>query len=204
MAAAVRRLIAAGGLDSVTVAKTASEAGISVGLVQHYFRSKDEMLLFTYLQILEAVDHRLSDLIDRAEEAGTRIEHVVLDGLAELMPLDDQRRQEWRVALAFGGRAIDDVRLAEARTAAIAQIRGRLAQAIENGKECGEVEPSADSETEAARIAAYAEGLAAHLYAAPEGMPPAVALEALGSHLSRLFAGPCRLRGRAPGERPAR
>jgi AcrR family transcriptional regulator len=37
VAEAVERLVAAHGLDAVTIAKTAAEAGVSVGLVQHYF-----------------------------------------------------------------------------------------------------------------------------------------------------------------------
>jgi AcrR family transcriptional regulator len=203
VAHAVQRLISAGGLDGVTVAKTAAEADISVGLVQHYFRSKDEMLLFTYGQILDSIEARLAELILRAEDARTRIEHILLDGLAELMPLDDNRRQEWRVALAFAGRAVDDPQLAAARTAALTRIRSRIAEAITNGKECGETPEHLDAMTEAATIAAYAEGLSAHLYADPEGMPAETALAALGTHLSRLFTGTCHLRGLPPGKRPA-
>ncbi|MER5932126.1 TetR/AcrR family transcriptional regulator [Streptomyces sp. NPDC002054] len=202
VAAAVRRLIAAEGLTGVTVARTAAEAGISVGLVQHYFRNKDEMLLFTYGHVLERIEHRVTALIARSESIGTRIEHIVLDALSESMPLDDERRQEWRVALAFTGRAADEPRLSEVKVAALNRTRALLVQALTNAKECGEVAPETDSAREAARIAAYAEGLTAHLYADPAGMPPAAALAALGDHLATVFSGQCRLRRRAPGERP--
>ncbi|WP_055697059.1 TetR/AcrR family transcriptional regulator [Streptomyces silaceus] len=202
VAAAVGRLIAADGLGAVTVARTAAEAGISVGLVQHYFRSKDEMLLFAYGHVLERFEQRVTALIGNAEAAGTRIEHMVLDALAESMPLDAARRQDWRVALAFAGRAADDRRLGELRTAALRRTRAHLAQAIVNAKECGEVSAEADEHVEAARIAAYTEGLTAHLFADPEGLPPANALAALADHLAGVFSGVCALRDREPGERP--
>ncbi|MFA7764719.1 TetR/AcrR family transcriptional regulator [Streptomyces sp. NRRL S-448] len=203
VAAAVGRLIAGGGLDGVTVAKTATEAGISVGLVQHYFRNKDEMLLFTYEQVLEQIERRVTALVERSESVGTRIEHIVLDALAESMPLDDERLQEWRVALAFTGRAADDARLGKAKVAALCRTRSLLAKAITNAQECGEVPPATDPAREAARIAAYTEGLTTHLYADPAGMPPSAALAALGDHLASVFTGDCHLRRRAPGERPA-
>ncbi|MGW2013745.1 TetR/AcrR family transcriptional regulator [Streptomyces sp. NPDC001927] len=203
VATAVGRIIAAEGLNAVTVAKTAAEAGISVGLVQHYFRSKDEMLLFTYGYVLERIERRVSDLIERSEAVGARVEHIVLDGLAEYMPLDEQRRQEWRVALAFTGRAADDPRLGATKAAALGRTRALLAQAITNAQECGEVPESADVAKEAARIAAYADGLTAHHFADPDGLPADAVLAALGDHLATVFTGECRLRGRSPGERPA-
>ncbi|APY89442.1 hypothetical protein DCW30_14070 [Streptomyces alfalfae] len=49
---------------------------------------------------------------------------------------------------------------------------------------------------------AYAEGPAAHLFADPDGLPPAAALAALGEHLAGVFTGACALRHREPGERP--
>ncbi|MFI6697909.1 TetR/AcrR family transcriptional regulator [Streptomyces sp. NPDC050509] len=202
VAAAAGRLIATQGLNAVTVAKTAAEAGISVGLVQHYFRTKNEMLLFTYRYILESVEHRLAELVVRAEKAGTRIEHILLDGLAETLPLDERRRQECRVALAFTGRATDDPHLGEVKTTALRRLRSLIATAVTNAKECGEVPATTDATLAAARIAAYAEGLATHLYTDPDGLSADASLVALGDFLAGVFTGECRLRGKPPGVRP--
>jgi TetR/AcrR family transcriptional regulator, transcriptional repressor of bet genes len=46
IAEAVFRLAVARGADAVSMRDVAAEAGVSLGMVQHYFRSKDEMLLF--------------------------------------------------------------------------------------------------------------------------------------------------------------
>lgn len=202
VAAAAGRLIATQGLNAVTVAKTAAEAGVSVGLVQHYFRTKDEMLLFTYRYILESVEHRLAELVVRSEKAGTRIEHILLDGLAETLPLDERRRQECRVALAFTGRALDDPQLSDVKAAALRRLRSLIATAVTNAKECGEVPAATDAATIAARIAAYADGLTTHLCTDPDGLTPDAAHAALGEFLAEVFTGECRLRGRPPGIRP--
>ncbi|WP_353962660.1 TetR family transcriptional regulator C-terminal domain-containing protein [Streptomyces sp. NBC_00347] len=71
-----------------------------------------------------------------------------------------------------------------------------------------EVAPETDSAREAARIAAYTEGLTAHLYADPAGMPPDAALAALGDHLAtrllRPMPPPPSGPRRAPGVGPPR
>ncbi|MEV7196251.1 TetR/AcrR family transcriptional regulator [Streptomyces sp. NPDC093510] len=200
VAAAAGKLIATEGLKAATVARTAAEAGISVGLVQHYFRTKDEMLLFTYRHVLESVEHRLAELVVRSEKAGARIEHTLLHGLAETMPLDAQRRQECRIGLAFTGRAVDEPALAEAKAGALRRLRSLIATAVTNAKECGEVPAATDATIAAARIAAYADGLTAHLCADPDGLHPDDARAALRDHLAGVFTGMCRLRETAPGD----
>src|SRR5688572_9761853 len=59
VADAVERLVADEGLDAVTVARTAAAAGISVGLVQHYFPAKDDMLLHTFTAVRQRIEQRV-------------------------------------------------------------------------------------------------------------------------------------------------
>jgi TetR/AcrR family transcriptional regulator, transcriptional repressor of bet genes len=46
IAAAVVRLVASRGVEAASLRSVAAEAGVSMGAVQHYFTSTDEMLLF--------------------------------------------------------------------------------------------------------------------------------------------------------------
>jgi AcrR family transcriptional regulator len=188
VAEAVAALVADGGLDAVTVARTAAAAGISVGLVQHYFPSKDDMLLYAFTHTRGLIERRVELDAERADAAGARIEHILLEALTQLLPLDEARRREARVALAFTGRAVENPRLAEALRASNAHLRGRLAQAIRNGEECGEVPQGTDAEVEAARLLSAVDGLVLHLYADPAALS---AEAALADHLARLFPGPC-------------
>jgi hypothetical protein len=109
-----------------------------------------------------------------------------------MLPYGDERRRECRVVLAFTGRAVDVPPLADALRASNAHLRALLAQAISNGKECGEVSPSTAEHTEAAALFAHLDGLILHAFADPATMPAQAAKAALANHLHRLFPGPCR------------
>ena len=191
VAQAVEKLVATEGYDAVTVAKTASAAGISVGLVQHYFPSKDDMLLHAFTHVRERTEQRVMADAERADQAGARIEQILLDALTELLPLDDRRRRECRVELAFTGRAVDNARVAEALGRSNAHLRAMLAQAIRNGKECGEVLATTDEEAEAARTLAVLDGLKLHAYTEPATMTAAASRAALAGELARVFTGQC-------------
>jgi len=192
VAEAVERLIAEDGLDGVTVARTAAAAGISVGLVQHYFSSKDDMLLHTFTAVRNRIEQRVLVDAQSADDAGARIEQILLAALADMLPFDDVRRRECRVVLAFTGRAVDNPSLADALRASNAHLRALLAQAIHNGKECGEVPGATAEHAEAARVFAHLDGLILYSYVDPETMPLELAKSALADHLHRLFPGPCR------------
>ncbi|GAA1040362.1 TetR/AcrR family transcriptional regulator [Virgisporangium ochraceum] len=192
VAAAVAGLVDTEDLDGVTVARTAAAAGISVGLVQHYFATKDDMLLFAYAHVREQIEARVATAVDAGAGSGARIEHVLLDALGELLPLDGRRRRECRVMLAFAGRTLDSPRLTEVLRASADSVRERLAVAIHNGKECGEVPAATDDHAESVRLLAVVDGLALHAYVAPDTVTAEAAHSALADHLRALFPGPCR------------
>jgi AcrR family transcriptional regulator len=202
VAEAVELLVATEGFEAVTVARTATAAGISVGLVQHYFPSKDDMLLHAFTHVRTRTEQRVLADAQRADQAGARIEHVLLDALTQLLPLDERRRRECRVELAFTGRTVDNPRLAEALGQSNSHLRAMLAQAVRNGKECGEVVPDTDEPAAAARILATLDGLKLHAYAEPDTITPAVARSALADQLRRVFTGRCN--HRPSTKRPAR
>ncbi|WP_030682886.1 TetR/AcrR family transcriptional regulator [Streptomyces sp. NRRL B-1347] len=189
---AVQRLIVRDGLTAVTVARTAAEAGVSVGLVQHYFTAKDEMLLATFTRVNARFTARVEELVDRGEAEGRTIAAMLRQALAELMPLDEARRAEFLVRLAFADQAAHNSRLAAVQSRTLAGIRTRVARAIENGTACGEVAQGVDATGQALRIVACAEGLALHAHIDPGGTPEPAVLAALGDQLDHVFTGTCR------------
>lgn len=197
IAAAVHRLVAADGLDAATVAAVAREAGISVGLVQHYFRSKDDMLLFAYRQVTQAVRGRVAACIDAARAQQRTIRAIVQESLGELLPLDAGRRGEYRVTRAFLGRSLENPTLADVARTGAADLRDQIALAVHNGKECGEVADELDPQRAATRITALVDGLADQLYQAPERTVgghrlATVADELVADCLAGVFTGECR------------
>lgn len=114
IADAVLDLVAERGLEEASIRHVAARAGVSVGMVQHHFRTKDELMQFALERVSAEVQRRLS--------AGAGSARELLGALYEqLMPLDEQRRRESRVALAFlayatirpeaSGRLREDARL---------------------------------------------------------------------------------------------
>ncbi|MFF9504929.1 TetR/AcrR family transcriptional regulator [Streptomyces sp. NPDC014656] len=170
IADAVSQLIAEQGLDAVTVARTAAAAGMSVGLVQHYFRTKDEMLLHAFREVSARIRARVDERIREGVTHKQPLAQVMADVMTEYIPLDETRRAEYRVARAFAGRSLDSPALAEVDTGSARQLREDIARAVHNGKECGEVDEHLDPLSAAVRLAALMEGLALQVYREPEGL----------------------------------
>lgn len=105
IAAAACRVIAASGLAGATMRDIAGEAGCTTGMVVHYFRSKEEVLLAALGSVSQAVADRTAAL---TADPSTGLETL----LCECLPMDDRRRLEWRVWIAFWGSAAHDPVLA--------------------------------------------------------------------------------------------
>ncbi len=191
MARAFQRLLADDGLSRVTFARVAAEAGISVGLIQHYFADKDALLRFAYADCLRRIDARIATRIEAGEAAREPISTMLLDCLRELLPVDAERTTEFRVERTLWTAAFTDESLAAIAARATADTHRRIAAAIDNGKHCGEVDTAADSAAAATMILATTRGLADALGLAPP--PGAHAVDAaLRPPLSLVFTGECR------------
>ncbi len=65
MARAARDVALDEGLSGVTVASVARRAGVSVGLVQHYFSSKGELMQRVFVDLLADVDSRVATIVEQ-------------------------------------------------------------------------------------------------------------------------------------------
>ncbi|MFI6907871.1 TetR/AcrR family transcriptional regulator [Nonomuraea sp. NPDC050394] len=180
---ATLRVMAARGMEGPTVAEVAAEAGVSVGLVQRYFPTKDEMLLLTF----EFLGARLMMRIKTAWEAGGPVRERLRRCLLELLPLDDERIAEIRIYQVFCGRAMGNPALRRVQVALHATARADLAAAIAQAMAEGEVRGERDPGEEAALLWALVDGLAVHGCADPIGLPPAMAERLVERQLDRLF-----------------
>ncbi|MCP9618880.1 TetR family transcriptional regulator [Nocardia otitidiscaviarum] len=191
MARAFQRLLASDGLARVTFARVAAEAGISVGLIQHYFDGKDALLRFAYADCLRRIDTRIATRIEAGEAAHEPISTMLLDCLRELLPLDAERTIEFRVERTLWTAAFTDESLATIAARATADTHRRIAAAIDNGKHCGEVDTTVDSTSAATMILATTRGLADALGLAPSP-GTSVADATLRPPLALVFTGECR------------
>jgi len=114
IAEAAARTIAEFGIENVTMGDLAKAAGFTVGALPHYFASKNEILIAALRHVHEVVRKRASE-----RAVSTRFDPVEV--WLSILPTTAEQRREWRVWLAFGGRAAYDELLAS-------EFRARYAQ----------------------------------------------------------------------------
>ncbi len=167
------RLAATRGLEGVSLRHVAAEAGVSTGMVQHYFRTKDEMMTFAFGMVMDRVGERSRAA---AEPASPRA--LVRGLLLEILPLDQTRRLENHVVLAFLAYAAVKPSIASELREVAARTRDFLAEQIRTGG-------AADPERAAAGLLALVDGLGLQLLSRQCEEDDAVA--ALDAQLALLF-----------------
>lgn len=110
-------IVADRGLDQVSVREVASAAGVSIGTVQHYFRTKDDMLAAAFNEVVRRIRIRVTS-VGFGPQARSNIATV----LNELLPLDSRRAAEARVQVAFAARAATVPALAAIQRSVLSEI----------------------------------------------------------------------------------
>lgn len=148
IAEALLRLAGTGGLEGVSLRSVAAEAGISMGAVQHYFGTKDEMLHFALEYSGVAREKRI---VDKLSEAGTQpTPRQILRAIAvEVLPASDRSRSEWLVGIAFFARAVHDPRLAAIAAGGGAQVAEYVASLLAGARDAGDLAEGIDPSMEA-------------------------------------------------------
>jgi AcrR family transcriptional regulator len=187
IAEALWRVTREGGLDAVTLRQVATEAGVSMGMVQHHFASKDEMLAFALQAIGERVAQRIASRVAALGDdpaPGALVRAV----LVEMLPLDEERRLEAHVGFAFLARAAVAPGIARKLGEQYAQLvdflTGQMHRARRDGQALSQIEATREAES----LIALVDGLTAHTLAGLHG--PDAGLAVLEHRLERLFPAP--------------
>ena len=187
IADAVCRLAAREGLEGASLRRVAAEAGVSMGQVQHYFTTKDDMLLFAFHTVGDRVERRLAAAA--AEYGGAPSTRDLLRVLLlALLSSDAEGRAEAPLWIAFLARAVVEPRLAEPFRTGAGSLTAFAADRLRAAQEAGEISPSVDAEQEAGALFALADGLMLRTLLVPEATADAVAT--IDYQLDRIFAGP--------------
>ncbi|MGW1976841.1 TetR/AcrR family transcriptional regulator [Streptomyces sp. NPDC001889] len=184
LADALLRIAATRGLDQVSVREVASAAGVSIGAVQYYFSTKDEMLAFAFRQVVDRTRARISGL-----EAAAGRRRAMGAALRQLLPLDAQRLAECRVYLAFAARATTSPTLAAIQNATLGAIHDELRRTLASFPAPSSGHLVLDPARDARLLLALVDGLMFDAVTAPTALPPASAAEALDIYLERLLPG---------------
>lgn len=183
IADAVCRLAATSGLDQVSLRHVAEEAGVSMGQVQHYFATKDSMLIFAFQALSERVEARIA-AVRHADQPPS--EKAVLTALLrEMLPVSEQARAEAPVWIAFLSRAIVEPQLATAVTHNGRDLPGFIAETIRRAQHAGTASPDLVPCREATTLLALADGMMIQLLIGQ--LQADEALATLDYHLDRIF-----------------
>ncbi len=92
VAAAAAKLIAEKGMEGLTTRALATAMGCSIGVLSHYFSSKDDIVLAAFRWADTRIDGRMQEVL---------VKNPTLDGFIPLiragLPLDEESDMEWRV-----------------------------------------------------------------------------------------------------------
>ncbi|MGW5667806.1 TetR/AcrR family transcriptional regulator [Micromonospora sp. NPDC003776] len=186
IADALMRVAAERGLEAVSLRHVAAEAGVSAGMVQHYFRTKDEMMTFALAVVREHSEARVTRAV--AALGGQSAPRTLLRTmLVELLPLDEARRADGRVAVAFLAYTAVRPGVAAALHQETAALLGFLAGQIRAAQTARPAGHRVDPDRAAVGLLAVLEGLGIYLLGGH--YPAETALAALDTQLD-LICGP--------------
>lgn len=184
IADAVCRVAARQGLEGASLRRVAAEAGVSMGQVQHYFTTKDEMLLFAFRTLGARIERRLgaaAEPLDRPPSTRALLRTL----LTMMVAADDEGRAEAPLWVAFLARAVVEPSLAEPlRDDALVAF---AAERLRAAQEAGEVAAWLDPELEATALFALADGLMIRTLLDSERAGTALAV--IDYRLDRIFGG---------------
>ena len=181
LADAACRVIARNGLGGTTLAHVADESGWSIGSIRYYFPNKDELVASALWRVGERVDDR----IRRRTGEGMAMSDLRI-AATELLPLDDDRREEALVHLAFLAQAAVAPELSDASEGAAQRLQEPLATRIAHLVRTGELPASLDAGRAAAKLRVLLDGLRVQLVTTPRQTTPEWALSVLDDYFAAL------------------
>ncbi len=143
-------IVAREGLHALTMRRIATEAGTSRAIVSTYFRDMRDLVLATF----QWTAAKQVTYIEAAESKGLGLEGCI----EALLPLDEERLNDWRVTIAYLGYAVADEELAAIERQRIDGAVVRFEKLLM--RERGITKPTASTTREAERIVSCLLGVA--------------------------------------------
>lgn len=186
--AAAWRVIARTGVTGLTTREIAREAGVSTGVLAHYFADKEELLAaalrLSHQQVYARIRERTQGLL------GLDAIRVVM---LEALPLDEQRLLEAQIEIGFLSLAVGNSGLRDLHVEEFERFWDMLHYRVSEAQKLGQVDPAADPEDITHELIVLVEGLSQEAVLYPSRATPQRQCQTLSAILGRLAA---------PGEQP--
>ncbi len=158
IAEALWRIAGGGGLEAASLSEVAAEAGVSKGMLQHYFKNKSEMMLFASGYLADRIDARIRRHFASTPEPGTAA-LTLRSLLVGLLPTEEDSRTETLVANAFFQRALTQSEVADRFREGHDQLLELLANQVNAAQGSGELSTGLEPRREAEILLALTGGL---------------------------------------------
>eukprot|EP00439_Symbiodinium_sp_Y106_P087687 s1_g223.t1 len=170
------QVIAAEGLEGVTMRKIAAEAGCTTGRLTHYFADREALILASLRASYDVTGDRTRVAIAEDIPPQEKLFRLV----DEMLPSDDKRLLEWKVWIAFWSAATVDETLALENDARHDTWAEELADLIK------EAAPDRDAKGEADLLIGLINGVGLHAAVNPTEPNLSRARRLLRAHIDAL------------------
>ncbi|MCV7159070.1 TetR/AcrR family transcriptional regulator [Mycolicibacterium brisbanense] len=153
--AATARVIVTNGVDSTRLADVAEEAGVSVGLIQHYFRTKDRLVLETFRASAEQSRDGWRRCVAEDDEPLVRIAR-----LARFIVTDEDFDMAWGLWVEFYAASTRNRELRKNIHRIMNLWRTLFTECINDGIARGVLQSNGNVDDAVTRIVALTDGLA--------------------------------------------
>jgi AcrR family transcriptional regulator len=169
IADATIRVIARDGFDVVSVRTVAKEAGLAAGTVQYHFHSRDDLLVGA---LVRNGQRQLMRINGRPKPRP--VAERLIQSLSELLPLDDERREEAALWVAMSSAASTRPSLTAQYLAELGLMRSMVRQALVVADREGSLRNGISPDEGAYIISALTNGLTIDGLNAPEEDRPRI------------------------------
>lgn len=157
------RVIVREGLDRASMRAIAQELGSSTGVVTHYFRDKDELMLFALERVFERLFQDM-EAAAKGREGFDRLEQMILAAL----PISAEGRPGWQVWIAFLGYAIGRENLVEEHRKRYSSLCQLIVQELTQLQAAKLIRADLDLPQEANALIALVDGIGTGVVINPE------------------------------------
>jgi len=164
LGSAVWSVVAKHGIEAVTIREVARESGWSTGVVNHYFRDKEDLMQYAfYLSIERSVARLLAHAADAPPLEALRI--ILLESLA----ITKEQRLENSLWAVFVGQALTNPEMSDEVRSLYQRWLERLVRLIKEGQRDGSIRRGFNTGEWARRAMATVDGYVIQTFYLPGG-----------------------------------
>lgn len=185
VAKAAWQVIIREGLDRTSMRAISQELGSSTGVVTHYFRDKEELILFALGLVFENVAAEM-EARAQGQQGIDRLEQMMFVAL----PLEQIDRDDWKVWVAFLGYSIGREHLVKEHRKRYDLLRQIISQELADLQTAQLIRSDLDLTLEANALIALVDGIGTGVVICPEQFSAKQQQYLMRRHINNLLASP--------------